>query len=106
MTDDRKSDAGINNDLPGEFPKTVVDAVEWLAAVLNDQELADIAALDRDDLVGLHFGLGTYVRNSLQVWSNRPLMEDAGASHEDDVSAVIIEALWRKLREPNAGTDS
>jgi hypothetical protein len=106
VTDNRQSDAGINNDLPGEFPKTVAEAVEWLAAVLDDQELTRIAAMEKDDLVGLHFGLGMYVRNSLQVWSNRPLMEDADASHEDDVSAVIIEALWRKLQESNAGTDS
>lgn len=40
-----------------------------------------------------------YIRNSLQVWHTDPLKEDAGVDHDDDVSAVIIEALWRKLRE-------
>ncbi len=84
--------------LPSEYPKTVADAVEWLESMLPEGDKEKLASMAVDDLVRLHFGLGTYIRNSLQVWRNKPLMADAGVNHEDDVSAVIIEALWRRLR--------
>ncbi len=75
------------------------EAVDWLESVLPDDDLKKLAAMAQDDLIELHFRLGLFVRNSLQVWTNEPLKKDAGVSHEDDVSAVVIEALWRKLRQ-------
>jgi hypothetical protein len=81
--------------LSPDYPRTVAEAVDWLESVLPDGDKKKLAAMAEDDLNGLHFGLGLFVRNSLQVWRNEPLMKDAGVSHEDDVSAVVIEALWR-----------
>jgi len=85
---------GLSND----YPRTVKDAVDWLESVLSDEDLSKLTAMPQDELIDLHFGLGMYIRNSLQVWYNEPLRKDAGVDHEDDVSAVIIERLWRKLQ--------
>ena len=85
--------------LPSEFPHTVAEAVDWLESVLSDDGLAQLAAREEADLIDLHFGLGAYVRNSLNLWQNEALMADADVADEDGASAVIIEALWRRLRQ-------
>jgi len=76
----------------------VAEAVEWLESVLPADDLRQIAAMKEDDLIDLHFGLGMYVRNSLDLWHNEALVEDSGAFEVDGASAAIIERLWRKLR--------
>lgn len=80
------------------LPQTIEQAV----VVLLDQLPADakhkIAAMSRDDLIILHFGLGTSIRNDFGLWSgNTALLESAGNSHPDDAAMTIIEALWRRL---------
>lgn len=83
-----------------QWPETVDQAVGVLLGLLPDGEKAKIAAMSRDDLVALHLGLGVWIRNNLGLWSeNRVLLESARAQNSDDASAVIIEALWRRLRE-------
>jgi hypothetical protein len=52
------------------------------------------------ELIGLHFGLGMWIRNNLGLWQgNDELMqvirERDQAIHTDDVSMVIIAAVWR-----------
>lgn len=83
-----------------QFPATIDEAVGVVIATLSDDDKTTIAAMAEADLIGLHFGLGTWIRNNLGLWSeNGPLLESAGALDPDDASQVIIEALWRRLRE-------
>ena len=80
-------------------PQTVAQAVEWLGSMLTQSELVEIKNTPQEDLILLHFGLGTTLRNTLDLWhGNEALCNDAGRVHPDDVSLIIIEALWKKLR--------
>ena len=83
-----------------QWPETVDQAVGVLLGLLPDGEKAKIAATSQDDLIALHLGLGMWIRNNLGLWSeNSALLESARAQNPDDASAVIIEALWQRLRE-------
>jgi hypothetical protein len=63
-------------------------------------EKAAIAAMAESELIALHLGLGMWIRNNLGLWSeNSALLQSARAQNPDDASVVIIEALWRRLRE-------
>ncbi|WP_374683367.1 DUF6794 domain-containing protein [Accumulibacter sp.] len=83
-----------------QWPETVDQAVGVLLGLLPDGEKDKIAAMSQDDLVVLHLGLGMWIRNNLGLWSeNSALLESARSQNPDDASVVIIEALWRRLRE-------
>ena len=83
-----------------QWPETVDQAVGVLLGLLADGEKAKIAAMSQDDLVALHLGIGMWIRNNLGLWSeNSALLESARTQNPDDASVVIIEALWRRLRE-------
>jgi hypothetical protein len=53
------------------------------------------------ELIGLHIGLGAWIRNNFglhgratgRCWNRR------ATPNADDASMVIIEAVWRRLRE-------
>lgn len=89
---------------PKRWPTTVDEAVGVVIATLSDDERASIAALARDQLTGLHFGLGMWIRNNLGLWKGaNELMRAVGdvdqSMHPDDASMVIVEAVWNRLRE-------
>lgn len=69
-------------------------------ATLSDEDRAAIAAMAESDLIGLHFALGAWIRNNLGLWQvNRALLEATGEANADDASMVIVEAVWRRVRE-------
>jgi hypothetical protein len=87
-----------------KWPTTIDEAVGIVVATLSDDERASIAALSKSELIGLHFGLGLWIRNNLGLWNgNEALMqairERDQAIHPDDASMVIVEAVWERLRE-------
>jgi hypothetical protein len=88
------------------LPKTVEEAVERLISELSLRDKAHIANIREEDLVSLQPFLGHYVRTAFGLWSgNSALMEScllvSGETelNEDDASAVIINEVWKKLRE-------
>ena len=86
------------------WPTTIDEAVGVLLVTLSDVDKDRIAAMDESELIGLHFGLGMWIRNNMGLWQgNQALMQsirqDTPHIHPDDVSMVIIKALWRRLRE-------
>jgi hypothetical protein len=97
-----------------DWPRTLNEAVDRLARMLSHTEKEEIAALTEGDLIGLHFGLGMWIRNDFGLWQdNRDLLRDcqrikcgdAGDSPEgcllidpDDASMMIIRALRARLR--------
>lgn len=81
------------------FPETVDAAVRLLITMVPKAEQARIAAMARDELVVLHFGLGLWIRNNLELWQgNRALLEACGVQSPDDASTFLIEAFWRERR--------
>ncbi len=83
------------------WPKTVDQAVTRLLANMNDADQARIRDTKKDDLVLFHHGWGTGIRNDFGLWQgNTALLADCHASHPDDASMVIIEAVWQKLQKP------
>lgn len=82
----------------GNLPQTAEQADGVLLEQLSSGNKYDIAAISRDGLINLHFGLGTSIRNDFGLWSgNAALLESTGNSHPDDAAITIIEALWRRL---------
>ncbi|MDP3498163.1 MAG: hypothetical protein Q8R84_10980 [Candidatus Nitrotoga sp.] len=80
------------------LPQTIEQAVSVLLEQLSTGEKYNIAAMSRDGLINLHFGLGTSIRNDFGLWSgNTTLLESTGNSHPDDAAMTIIEALWHRL---------
>jgi hypothetical protein len=84
-----------------EPPKTLGEAVDRLMAVLDDEHKLVIAAMPEDDLIALHFSLGTAIRNAFGLHDQDNLLVKSLGSfvHPDDVSMVIINALWKKLTQ-------
>jgi len=89
---------------PKRWPTTIGEAAGVVIATLSDDDKATIGALPKSELIGLHMGLGGWIRNNLGLWKgNGELMqairERDQAIHPDDASMVIVEAVWRQLRE-------
>ena len=83
-----------------QWPATIDEAVGVVIAALSDEDKATISATAESELIGLHMGLGAWIRNNLGLWQdNRPLLECTDAPNADDASMVIVEAVWRRLRE-------
>jgi hypothetical protein len=79
-----------------QWPATIDEAVGVVIATLSDEDKATISAMAESELIGLHMGLGAWIRNNLGLWSgNRPLLESTGEPNADDASMVIVEAVWR-----------
>lgn len=82
----------------GHLPQTIEQAVVVLLEQLPADKKYQIAAMSRNDLINLHFGLGTSIRNDFGLWGgNAALLESCGNIHPDDAAMAIIEALWRRL---------
>jgi hypothetical protein len=80
-------------------PKTIDEAVTRLMSILDDEQKLVIATMSEDDLIDLHFSLGTAIRNAFGVHDpESKLLESCGAIHPDDVSGQIIYDLWKHLR--------
>ena len=91
------------------FPRTVEEAVDRLISELSLRDRTEIAKMLVEDLGGLHVSLGMYIRNEFGLWTgNGELLEscrvvsrDAGP-HQDDASSVIVNELWKTLRETHS----
>lgn len=84
------------------WPKTKAEAVEILKGKMSEEDLKELAATPKDELGGkYHFGLGLYIRNGFGIWrGNKPLWDDlthGEPTHPDDLSGIIIDALWEDL---------
>jgi len=82
-----------------KVPGTIDEAVDRLMNVLDNEHKQAISAMQEDDLINLHFSLGIEIRNAFGLHDqDRPLSKSLGYFvHPDDVSMVIIGALWKKL---------
>ena len=84
-------------------PETVGDAVDHLIRGMTIKDKATVANMDSDELLGLHVGLGTYIRIAFELWHGNDALVESCRSISDDIedaddaSAAIIGALHREL---------
>ena len=90
------------------FPSTIKEAVEILLEDLSIAEKKEIAELTENDLIGLHFSLGQYIRNKFELWEeNNELtkfcckISNVTEMHPDSVSSLIIKEIWKRLQVLN-----
>lgn len=92
-------------------PRTVAEAVDKILVKLSYEDRTNIAEVSGDNLFVLNYDLGKFIRNEAGLWKdNIPLLIDCQRIKErnepdlptiqpDDASMVIIEALWRRIRD-------
>jgi hypothetical protein len=87
-------------------PKTVDEAVDQIISDLDLKNKIKIANTHLSDLLDVHFDLDVYFKNFFALWSgNTELLASCRSIskehvyREDDITRVIIKALWKKLRE-------
>lgn len=83
--------------------QTLDEAIEYLLAALPEKDLERIASMEKGEfLAEAHFGLGMWIRNNLGLWAGGPLAKDLEENHmcfmADDMSHVILKALWERLQ--------
>lgn len=88
-----------------KWPKTVEEAVEQLLSLMSEKDKQNFRKTPKKDLIMFHFSLGLYIRNNFGLWQgNRELLQSINKSdfplvHPDDASSIIIEKLWKRLRQ-------
>ena len=82
-----------------EWPVSIDQAIRILVDLVPLDEQRRIAALPKDELIELHFGLGAWIRKFFGLWKqNEGLLTATGKRHPDDASEVIIGVFWERLR--------
>jgi len=92
-------------DLLTPKPQSTDEAVEQLISRMPLKDKTTVANMSPDELPNLYLTLGGYIMNNFGLLSGNPkllescrLKADGSFRHEEDAVAVIIKALWEKLR--------
>ena len=86
----------------GTWPETVPGAVNTVLSTMTEKDKSVVREMQKKDLIMLHHGFGTGLRNALGLWrGNEMLLKSCKKTHPDECSMVIIVALWRDLKSPN-----
>jgi hypothetical protein len=90
---------------PSRPPQNVDEAVERLISQMPLKDKATVANMSPDELPNLYSSLGDYILKNFGLLSGNPqliescrMAADGSVAHEKDAAAIIIEALWQKLR--------
>jgi len=85
-----------------QTPTNVDEAVDRLLVVVSAEDQAKIAQMSKSELIDLHFGLGLAVRYAFGLHDTESQLRlSCGTEHPDDASQIIIQALWKKVKESN-----
>lgn len=94
------------SDMPFDAPKNIENAVSCLIEKLPLKQKVLVANMTFVELPALNITIGKYIRENFGIWTgNTELLESCreAAKNKDltveNVSAVIIQALWEKLKE-------
>lgn len=63
---------------------------------LTEKEKRDIRQLEKKDLIAMHHGFGTWIRNTYGLWDVKN--PHLNGKHPDDYSFDVIVDLWEKLQ--------
>ena len=78
-------------------PATIDEAASMTIDALSADERARIAALTENQMIGLHFSLGLWIRNNIDLWSKECLLTRDIGHDADDISMEIVRAVWHRL---------
>lgn len=91
---------------PVNLPKTVDEAVNRLVSEVPLKDRVTIANMTEGELDSLDSTLGRYISNAYGLWGeNKELMEScrllsgSDGLYEDKAYSLIINELWKKLRD-------
>ncbi|WP_371744343.1 DUF6794 domain-containing protein [Methylomonas fluvii] len=77
----------------------MAQAVAGLLLVLEEKDQLTIAAMDPNNLIDLHVGLGLAIRNAYDLHNpDNPILFECATSRPDDAARFIIHALWQRLQ--------
>ena len=92
--------------LASRRPQSINEAVEQLISQIPLKDKATVANMSANELPGLYLTLGEFIMNNFGLLSdNYKLIEscrlesDGSFQHKEDAVAIIIKALWQKLRQ-------
>jgi hypothetical protein len=78
---------------------------------LDEESKQRVRSTRREDLILLHHGWGTGIRNEFGMWGGNTALVDSciarqpGAErHPDSASMIIIEGVWQVLRNEPPGS--
>lgn len=87
-------------------PKNIDEAVDRLISELPLKARVQIARMAREDILYLQTAFGPYVRNNFWLWAGSEellmscrILSGQDECHVDTASAIIIDALWGRLRK-------
>ena len=80
---------------------------DHVAQSLDDESRITVKSTEYDDLILFHHGWGTGIRNASGLWAGNDelnlscarLRDRNKKMHPDDVSMIIIEEVWKLLRD-------
>ena len=91
--------------LPSRQPQSIDEAVEQLISQIPLKDKATVANMSANELPNLYLTLGEFIMNKFGLLSdNYKLIEscrlesDGSFRRKEDAVAIIIKALWQKLR--------
>ena len=80
-------------------PISLEEAVEILIREMSPDDRKYVASIPRDNLLGEAYSWGMGIRNGWHLWDpNSPLMRQFPGKQPDDVSSLIIDAVWKRLQ--------
>jgi len=81
-------------------PADLDDAIAEAECLLPPSDLDLFRSTpEREAIADAHFAIGMFMRNEWGLWAGSRLSEyfnAAGLFHPDDISSVVLKALWRK----------
>ncbi len=86
--------------LRSRIPTTPEDAVLLLERNLLQSVIDDFRSMPYGDTVRYHSTVGGWIRNNWALWEGGDLAQwfrARGATHPDNMSAILLFALWRRL---------
>jgi hypothetical protein len=87
---------------PDRVPATLDEALEIILSRMPEQDRLYLEACEKDPSPRFHFQLGMSLRNGWSLWEkDMPLVKwfnDRGIAHADDMSAIILTSIWRRIR--------
>lgn len=89
-------------------PKNLDEAINQIIAALEPDDIDYIKTVESSEL---HFSLGMYLRNNLNLWKrdsdiNIWFQKTYGLGHADDLSSIILDGVWSEVcKKPRITTE-
>ena len=92
-----------------KVPATLQSAVDLIIEGLDPEEITYIKT--EDSATSQHFGVGRWLRNNWDLWDEEMPLQvwfrtNLGLGHADDISSIILDAVWCRIRGETYDLDS